>query len=717
MNNIIKKVVIVVFLLISVKGISQDYDEIKLAIKNIWHNNKDVFLNNINDNLIQNNTEWINITSEQTMNLLVYAHTTKNYMLLDEIAGIYLTAYPHLSLITGKTLTSSGVVFCEFEFQSPKYIWKHQNSDIDGYENILNSSQFLFTLSRTIHYALLIPENERNTLQNLNNFISNYSPVIIEHYNRWLTEDRSFQVKRESGCISGCFNHKEFLEHKLNNTLGDLGSFCNSVSNVDLMIVAGIAEILTSNSINPSDIGLLEDIELRFLEHVDLGTRLIEGRLFNNATLLDLLGNPLDGVIFDVNNGRSDHNDYQYAGNTDPTCPPSLVPVENISIDISHQRRFVHVFESLYVNKHVTNQSFPDVYMMQKLSNQFMYGVFNKDFEKPLFTNFSDGNNGWYLHGRNSNRSGNAPYDLSIAAITGGYCFWSKHNTDFENLRKALWEMIKSDNSEITSHVYNHYASYYSLSCERLEDIGIRDFHKPDALTHSVDLLQFLPTFFPVDNSVEDLIISIDCDNNTSIYKSESGNIMDREVYYNVYWDVVDMVSGDFDGDGDDELLTAFESTQGTVIYKSEDGNYPGGGSLSEVVYPSNTYWDVVDMVSGDFDGDGDGDDELLTAFKSPQGTVIYKNEDGNQLGEGNNSIKFYTMNSCSLGTITGGRFKKTDRSNTFVSKRYLEKKPIKDNFEMSVFPNPNNGMFYVSSSSGEIQRVEVFDLNGKKDP
>jgi hypothetical protein len=309
----------------------------------------------------------------------------------------------------------------------------------------------------------------------------------MDHYQRWLTVDSTFQVKAW-GCNPGSYNHLEFLQMKLQNALGEQREYCNSVTAHDMWIIAGVAELLGANFKNPSLVRLTSFNKQIFLEHIKVGSELISNRLITNeSNLTNFEGENVLGLIFEPH-ALPNKDSYLYAGNTNPDCPPSESLVTSISWDISHARRWVHVFESLYSNRNVSAQSFPSKFVMQKISNQFLYGVFNKDFTMPLFSNYFDGKNGWYRFGyKNRVGWGYAPYDLSISAITGGYCFWSKYNSDFDLLRNSLWQMINTKDQAIINHVTDHFGTRYS-SCVKKEN---RDFDHLNAKEKSIDLLQF----------------------------------------------------------------------------------------------------------------------------------------------------------------------------------------------------------------------------------
>jgi hypothetical protein len=114
----------------------------------------------------------------------------------------------------------------------------------------------------------------------------------------------------------------------------------------------------------------------------------------------------------------------------------------------------VNVFNTLYANRDITRQTFPDREVMRKMTNQFIYGSFNKNFDEPLFTNFMDGTNGWF-------RLVQAPYAQSPTAMSGGWATWRPFNPDVDRVMEALNRLVigkqKSD-AAISDFVTKYYA-------------------------------------------------------------------------------------------------------------------------------------------------------------------------------------------------------------------------------------------------------------------
>ena len=102
--------------------------------------------------------------------------------------------------------------------------------------------------------------------------------------------------------------------------------------------------------------------------------------------------------------------------------------------------------------------------------------------------------------------------------------------------------------------------------------------------------------------------------NNGNIYYNESGNQPDQLLINSIQENVSAITSGDFDGDGDFEIVTAIQNGNNCKIFVSDDGEV---GSITDFQIYSSDYFRVTALTSGDFDGDGR--DELVTAISNSQ--------------------------------------------------------------------------------------------------
>lgn len=162
----------------------------------------------------------------------------------------------------------------------------------------------------------------------------------------------------------------------------------------------------------------------------------------------------------------------------------------------------------------------------------------------------------------------------------------------------------------------------------------------------------------------------IDGNETTKVIKGDGISSIDNYglLYENLNWRISSITSGDYDGNGTTEVITAFyspnSSNDKTQIFKGD-----GETSLLNLskMY-SHTWWHAEDITSGDYDGNGK--DEVYVAFNAPDdsgidNTQIYK-------GDGENSLlnlgKKFNSDSWNTITLTSGDFYGSGQDNIVVA-------------------------------------------------
>jgi len=439
----------------------------------------------------------------ETNNLLKYTGHCQDLYILDELATLYLGAIDTLD----KTDDYIFYYYPDWSWMrcsSHKLPKKHQMwLDDTGLESILVSSQFLYLISDALNIIIKIePEQQTPEMQNM---IDSYPEILLAHYDRWIFNNLGpFQV-RGWGCkvngkyVKSGMNHLEFIEKKMNRHLGDLNSpsYCNSVTDTDMWIIAGATNLTAMYQSNIKFTPITPEKYRRFAKYIRTGVELLKSRV-TYRLLQDWDGKPVQGANFDLG-AWDDHPAYEYAG-----CKATIYPkhyidkkikfkIKGVGWDLSHARRFVHVFDTLYENNKITGLGFPDKIFMNRLSNQFLYGAFNGDFSKPLFTNFIDGTNGWYRVGYEKRIGfGYGLWDMSISALTGGFSLWSRYNNNYGKLYCALVEMLNSNKPEVQKHVEEHYEKNHWNNYKRSHSIDFQKQSTHVATQHIV--IQLLPS-------------------------------------------------------------------------------------------------------------------------------------------------------------------------------------------------------------------------------
>lgn len=427
-----------------------------------WNNNRLNLINDINayftavdGDLCTTRTQILYDVQGFTNNLLKYAVKKKDLALLDQLARLYSIPLNYLRDVNTCTypyLYDENNVFhytLELPLDRPIRMWSNESNR--AFEQILDISQFLHLASEALLAFVKLQPNERT--DSINSFIGRYPSVLFEHYQRWIYGDKIFQVKGW-GCQpynEANLNHFDFMKKKLTRQFKPNGrdpiSYCNSVNDTDLWIFSGLLNLLAANRIDSSLVSIPRENINSFVDYLILAFNLIDSR-FSESNLFDFNGNPRTGLIFDNGEFRDHPDQAAYAGYTGETFPEVAdMAKADTDYDVSHARRFVHVFGALYENSLViTGRQFPSTEQMERLVAQFAYGNFNKDLNRPLHANFMNGINGWYrvnYEGRIG--FGYPPYGLTDAAPNGGYGIWSSFNDDVERIMDAHYRVLTSN--------------------------------------------------------------------------------------------------------------------------------------------------------------------------------------------------------------------------------------------------------------------------------
>ncbi|GGD25420.1 hypothetical protein GCM10011368_29350 [Hyunsoonleella pacifica] len=159
-------------------------------------------------------------------------------------------------------------------------------------------------------------------------------------------------------------------------------------------------------------------------------------------------------------------------------------------------------------------------------------------------------------------------------------------------------------------------------------------------------------------------------DDNTQIFKGTGSGVNPisnltsngSHVYNHPWWLTKSITSGDFDGDGYDELYIAYNApdttgNDNTQIFKGTGtGAHPLGYGESDKKF-NHAWWQTAAMTTGDFNGNGS--DDIVIAYNAPDNdgsftTQIYR-------GNGDNAIsnygKLYEDFGWRTGALISGQF------------------------------------------------------------
>lgn len=395
--------------------------------------------------------------------VLEMAERYDKYALMTDLAEIVTLTYDNLhsfgqirQWVNGKEAEASPVVLSKAlsGAHSGTRTWFNQdrkNGKIYYEEVLLYNFQYLYFVCKLTHYISRIPYEERSA--QMNNFLR-------ESY--FITEDQLirniYDARYANWDVLPAMTGYQALALKLHNKRTEKDGretevYYNAVLDREMWLIAAAAEWIAANGSDPSAVYLSSDQRNKLIDYIRLGSNLLESRL-SVTKGIDFNGQPIEGFGFDL--GRwIDHPEFSYAFNTDQTIPVKSAPAlgKKIGWDLSHADRFPWIFTSLHHCREYTGASFPDESVLQKLANQFVYITFNGNLEKPLFSNFMDGTNGWYrVNYEGNSQFGYGPSKLSEAVLNGARAMWSPYNADIVKVMDALWSLLNTEIKERRAH-------------------------------------------------------------------------------------------------------------------------------------------------------------------------------------------------------------------------------------------------------------------------
>lgn len=467
----------------------------RASIKKIWEGSPgrpgrlSWLKNRINLKLRNEGSQILYDTQVFTNNLLDYARRCRDLTMIDQLADLYLTAEPHLAVIDAGT---------DREHRE----WK--NSPGSANEHILKSAQFVYLLARMTNTIGHLPPAERTA--RMNDFVARYSRVVlVDHLRRWVfarnaddaarAEHRSFSAAWSTCSDKDRYAHHQWLQVLGLRQAGIAPDYCNVVRDLDLWVIAATAEMVEATNLpqTPIPYDQLNTFDrTAYVTYVRQGIALIQSRI-TRTSLEDFQGRTVTGIVFDAGAWKN-HPDYYFAGHRLPTKPTlaNRKTVAGIGWDLSHSRRFVQVFTTLHEKRAALGSSFPTRDDMVQFANQFAYGVFNRNLDRPLFANYFDGTVGWYrVNYLGKTDLAYAPYGSSTAAFNGGFGFWAAYNPDIGTIMRAGLDTLATP-SAFRDTYYTHDPGASTADEDPSYYYKWNRFDLDEG--NSLDYLQFLPT-------------------------------------------------------------------------------------------------------------------------------------------------------------------------------------------------------------------------------
>jgi hypothetical protein len=418
--------------------------------------------------------------------LLVRAEREQAWGLVDSVAGVLIAGtstlrevrwYP-LNNFRGTDSVDLGRTYRMWLY--PKTLHLKDTTLQVREEYHLSSSQFLFLAAQVLRIGASLPAGQYPKLDSM---MEVFPSILLEHhYKRWIIETRSFRLSGW-GCAKGTYNHREFLALKQDRKFRFKPVVCKTIFDSDLMIIAGLAQVLAAHAIDPARVPVSAGDLAAYREYLREAEAIVQSRIELRPIKVSYA--ILDGFAFD-NGLYRDYSDNRYALYTDTMFPPKGLKERkspDAAWDISHARRFFFVFYAMNQASGTIPLSLPYSLYLTALAHQFYYIVYS-DTVRMLFSNYLNGDNGWYRVGYHGKGSGSPPYGLSQSALEGGWFFLSEYYAPIGNLGKKLWQQLLDDPA-----VYNR---YYGVIYRNYQPV-YRNFSTSPSGSERFMLLQWLP--------------------------------------------------------------------------------------------------------------------------------------------------------------------------------------------------------------------------------
>jgi hypothetical protein len=321
-------------------------------------------------------------------------------------------------------------------------------------ECTLCNSQFFHPVAWLIRVIAALPDSERT--QSMMSFARLYGPLVVrDHLIRLLYEaEWDFWGARDMP------KHLvDTWKHIITSSSAPKVSYQHAMRDLDLWLVATAAEMLGANAVSPQLVPLSADESTRLRAAVETGVALLQKKRTFYPDTKNFAGQTVGSVSY-FNGDFADHEDNAYSGYDGQAFPSEqdkrVYP--GVSWDVSHAYRIPVCFWSLYQNRKAAGVEFPSGQEMTLLTNQYVYKVFQGDFDHPLFNNYFNGCNGWVRVAYHGGGFGIPPAQycdqhnakrpcLTVGAVQG-WGLLAAFNPDLMKLEQALAALASKDDPE-----------------------------------------------------------------------------------------------------------------------------------------------------------------------------------------------------------------------------------------------------------------------------
>lgn len=351
-------------------------------------------------------TYWLYNLAYYTNNLAYYAFKKQDTKIMADLADVYMLTLPSL------TNNKDGWL-----------AWRGQGDNMST-ENALVSAEPIATASLLAEAIASVPNEKTNHTINL--YKEDFWPVITNHLDRWIRAEEAYDFTAAAWHYGRCVdknntnasfagtsktrydNYYDLLKERYSSPVPDNApSYCTFMRDDEWLVLTAGANALSANKKDPASFPLEQGLRDTLRAYVKDATAEYK-RHFSETLLTDPLGKNVKGYIFDE--GKFTEYPYVRFGGYENERQPNLAydetykraletPVPStLSWDVGHSRRFFYTMSALHRWHKLSGEiSFPQESDLKKFANQIFIGIYNGNANAPVFKNYLDGSNGWYL--------------------------------------------------------------------------------------------------------------------------------------------------------------------------------------------------------------------------------------------------------------------------------------------------------------------------------
>jgi hypothetical protein len=182
-----------------------------------------------------------------------------------------------------------------------------------------------------------------------------------------------------------------------------------AMSDIDLWLLTSSAELLGAQANDPQLIVIEASDLAKLRQAIEVGVRFFQSKRTVYPDTVNFRGEKVGSASY-FNGDYDGLPEMRGTAVTGEKYPGDNAPARpGASWDLAHMYRVAIFVRTLYENKKATGVKFPEFADLQLLVNQYLYKVFNGDFDRPLLRNNFDGSDGWFRVGYNGEGVGQPP--------------------------------------------------------------------------------------------------------------------------------------------------------------------------------------------------------------------------------------------------------------------------------------------------------------------